>query len=51
MEITKEFIERVMMDALKEQESLKVKHIRQDGVIAFCEILLERLKIDQMEKS
>ena len=49
MEITKDFIEKVMAEARREQESLRVKNIRQDGVIAFCEILLDTLKKDQVE--
>lgn len=47
MEITKDFIEKVMAASRAEQESLRVRHIRQESVIAFCEVLLERLRKDQ----
>lgn len=47
MEITKEFLDQMIAEARREQESLRTKHAKQEGVIAFCEVLIERLKKDQ----
>lgn len=50
MLIDKEFIEGMILAAKKEQSSLAINHAKQDGVIAFCEMLIKKLSEEPDKK-
>lgn len=43
MELTKDFLEGLISTARQEQSDLRAKHLRQDGAIALCEMLLKKI--------
>ncbi len=49
MKPDKEFFQGMLAAAKKEQSSLQFNHAKQEGVIAFCEMILKRLEEPEEE--
>lgn len=49
MPVDKKFFEEMIFAAKREQEVHRANFLKQDGVIAFCEMLIK--KIEEEEKS
>lgn len=43
MDLDRAFFEGVIKASRQEQESLRANHSKQEGVIAFCEMILKKL--------
>lgn len=49
MVIDKKFLEDMILASKREQDSLRLNHAKQEGVIAFCEMLIKKLEAEEMK--
>lgn len=44
MDLNKDFFQKMIAESKQEQDMIRIRHARQDGVIAFCEMILKSLE-------